>query len=60
MYFTSEDAYEAQQDGEPIMISRARALAMLRSHGATAEEFDAEVAVRERYSAWDVLAWLGY
>ena len=67
MRFTSEEAYEAHEEGDPLLITRKTALAIVTEHGATAEgiaEFRAQVAIideqHDRFDAWDVLAWLGY
>ena len=59
MRFTSEDAYEAHEEGDPIMISHARAVAIVRSHCDDVAEFEAEQGTGT-HDAWDVLSWLGY
>jgi hypothetical protein len=43
-----------------ILISKARALAEIRKHGADANEFFTDCGDKESYKAQAVLAWLGY
>lgn len=45
--FTAEDAFDASECGEPIVINRLWADKVIASHGA-------------EYDAATVLAWLGY
>jgi hypothetical protein len=57
--FTSEEAYEAHNDGEPIMVSRAWATKIVtREAGDDATEFLASLPAS--VDAWVVLSWLGY
>jgi hypothetical protein len=66
MRFSADQALEAHEEGEPILISRKFAYEMLKDHGALAEglaDFRAQVATcdeHDRFDAWEVLAWLGY
>lgn len=63
MRFTSNDAYEAHEDGEPIMIESNAADRMLRDHGQTLDAFAFETgtpANNGQYDAWAILEWLGY
>ena len=62
MTFTSADAFEAADCGEPILMNAGAIRRMLREHGADEAEFSAE-------AKWDgageldaafVLGWLGY
>jgi hypothetical protein len=57
---THDQIREAEEDGEPLMVSRARVLAELARHSADVAEFDAEMGVHDFYRASAVLAWLGY
>lgn len=66
--FTSMDAYEAHEEGEPIELSRRAAFQLCRAHGIDpdASDFETEVpALRvtqagATFDAWRVLQWLGY
>jgi hypothetical protein len=64
--FTSEDAYQAHQEGEPIFISADMAHRIIRNHapGDSPAEFWASVPTKaliaDRIDAWSVLEWLGY
>lgn len=62
MRFTADDAFEASQDGEPIMISSGAAARMIANHGASLEEYETEsgLAMPAEIDAASVLAWLGY
>lgn len=62
MTFTACEAYEAREDGDPIVLSRTRAVALLRAHHAEdIDEIlrDTEGAAGE-WDAWSLLAALGY
>ena len=61
--FTSEEAYEASQEGDPIIITAKRARRLIEvDHQSpyTWEDFVAQRGAAEKYDAWTVLAWLGY
>ena len=66
MRFTSEEAYEAHEDGEPIFITANAAQAILKQHqpGDPIAEFWASVPTKaliaDQIDAWTVLEWLGY
>lgn len=65
MRFTSEEAREAHEDGDPIMVTRLSAVGLIAQHPAgpftqQVEEFYAECGNIERYDAWAVFSWLGY
>jgi len=61
MRFTADQAFEASEDGDPIMISAASAAAIIGQHQATLCEFESDRGERaESYDAAAVLAWLGY
>lgn len=60
MRFTVEEAFEASECGEPIMISRAAALRIVNQHDC-GEDFDASpLSVSDTLDAADLLRWLGY
>ncbi|WP_309382007.1 hypothetical protein [Cerasicoccus frondis] len=44
----------------PVTMSRESAIAEIRKHNASIEEFLSEVGDRQSYSSADVLIWLGY
>lgn len=63
--FTTEDAYDASECGEPIMLSQAAALRMMRQHDIP--EVDQRIFFEENPSndrsetdAAVLLGWLGY
>jgi hypothetical protein len=62
--FTSDEAFEAQAEGDPIMISRAAALKILRDHSVSEDSHEAFYREVEEhgdgFDAADVLMWLGY
>jgi len=41
-------------------VTRAEALAEVKRHGCSVEEFLSEMGDRDEYSGSDVLDWLGY
>ena len=65
MRFTAEDAFEAQGDGDPIMINRLAAGAILKQHDCEIDTYDRDIygdicdntAI---YDAADLFNWLGY
>lgn len=60
MTFTANDAYDASENGEPIMMERAMAERYVLRHGCSVEEFREECGETSEYDAWAVLSWLGY
>ena len=48
------------ESAEGIEISRKRALAEVRKHGADTSEFFTDCGYSETYQAQAVLGWLGY
>ena len=59
--FTADDAYEADQEGEPIVINQASAKRIISKHGCEGwDAFLADVGDHATYNAWTVLEWLGY
>lgn len=64
--FTSTDAYEAHEDGEPITMTWQAAHATIRQHGSSVYDFYNETYLEPRieipveFDAWVVLSWLGY
>lgn len=60
MRFTSEQAFDASDAGEPIMISRTDAVRICGDHDCGFEEFEVDTGVAEMYDAGVLLAWLGY
>jgi hypothetical protein len=63
MRFTSEEAYEAQEDGEPIMLSLADTNKLIAQHQPgddPAEFFGQFPHTQEHFDAATVLDWLGY
>ena len=59
MRFTSEEAFEARDCGEPILLNRRSVERILRGHDADGDYF-AGREPSEEYDAADVLEWLGY
>jgi len=59
--FTAEDAFDASESGEPIMLTRAAARRILNDHDADGDFF-ADHAPDEAgaYDAAALLGWLGY
>ena len=63
MRFTSEEAYEAHQYGDPIMVDHDAAAKICRDHDADMGDYVTEQEngqVHPTYDAWDILGWLGY
>jgi hypothetical protein len=64
MQFTAEEAFEASDCEEPIMITRAAAMRLVSEHDATWEEFEADNKGTgigfNTFDAAHVLRWLGY
>lgn len=64
--FSSEEAYEAHQSGEPIFVSANWAHRIIKQHqpGDPVSEFWASVPTKaliaDQIDAWSVLSWLGY
>ena len=60
--FSAEEAYEAHEEGEPIMLSakRARRMVEVEHQAEPWSEFIAHAGEAEEYDAWIVLEWLGY
>lgn len=65
--FTAEQAHEAHEEGEPIIIALQAARRIVGAH-ETGEDFDDFLASQGaaigntpgQYDAWTVLEWLGY
>jgi hypothetical protein len=66
MRFTSDEAFEASNEGDPIMLNWASTKAILSSHSADIGEFWTDHGNENRdlstfsIDAADVLGWLGY
>jgi hypothetical protein len=64
MKFTAEDALQAHEDGEPIMLDWQAVHRMIRAHGQEPADFYTEQPCWPQTAfeqdAWSVLAWLGY
>ncbi len=63
MRFTSEQAYQAWRDHEPILVEHGAAAKICRDHGATIDDYLTEQengANASHYDAWSILGWLGY
>lgn len=63
MRFTSEEAFEANEQGEPIMVTYAAARLICEDHGADIGEFhgDTQTVIQGApINAATLLAWLGY
>lgn len=67
MRFSAEQAFEASDEGEPIMLDHGAALAIIRQHdtghASDAEawgEFVADMPAVVHLDAANLLAWLGY
>ena len=62
--FTSEDAFDASEEGDAIMITTKRAQQLIeREHGCSWQEFSEDqphLAASPLIDAAQVLAWLGY
>jgi hypothetical protein len=62
-YFTPEQAFEASDDGQPILIEDERACQIIEEHGADATAFYVEYPhyrYNAQFDAADLFAWLGY
>ncbi len=64
MRFTSDEAFEASESGDPIIINHATAKRICADHGVNIDDGDGftnEVPkVGDGYDAKFVLLWLGY
>jgi hypothetical protein len=64
MRFSAEEAHDAHDDGEPIMLGNAALLSILSEHSANVDQFEGDhpnhVYVQNPIDAWTVLEWLGY
>ena len=60
MRFTTEEAYDASECGEPIMLSRADAERIIRDHDAEGDFFAEHAGESGAYDAAALLGWLGY
>lgn len=59
--FTATEAYEASNDGEPIMITKADAAQIIGRHDVDKSEGMLFLeGCAEQVDAWSVLEWLGY
>ena len=58
MSVTAEQAFEARDAGDPVMISAYHAVKLICSHGQDPDEFSAYNVVPVDLA--DVLEWLGY
>ena len=58
---TSEEIFDASEQGEPVMISHAQAISEIRAHSLDPAEFFAECGpFNGDIDGAAVLAWLGY
>lgn len=61
MRFTADDAFDAADAGEPIVMEVQAARKLCRDHDASFEDWIQDCAEPERlYHADAILAWLGY
>lgn len=60
MRFTSEEAFESAERGEPIIVTAGWAWLQCRTHQSNYLEMEQELGVHEIYAAHEVLEWLGY
>jgi hypothetical protein len=58
--FSAEEALEAHEDGEPIMITHMWVERDVRRHGSDLGALYDDLGNHATYDAWVVLAWLGY
>jgi len=62
--FTSSEAFEAQLDGESIMLGVHASRAMCEDHGTSLEDYlndsGLDCGTSLQIDAADLLAWLGY
>ena len=59
--FSAEEAFLADEEGEPIIISQPAAKRIVGQHGGEGwDEFERYAGKRARYNAWTVFEWLGY
>lgn len=57
---TAQDIFEASDEGNPLLVSRAQVEREIFEHGADFVEFAMEYGERSIYDAAVVLRWLGY
>jgi hypothetical protein len=64
MRFSADQALEAHEEGEPIMVPTAWVTKVCADHGTTSTDFFLETGAQwptaNGYDAWTVLEWLGY
>jgi len=63
MRFTAQEAYEAWQDGDPIMVEPAAAEVICKRHDQTLADYLTEQhngQPQDAIEAWSLLGWLGY
>ena len=62
MRFSAEQAFEASESGDPIIISENFACEILRDHGLTIYQYISDLPNYDesKINAADLLAWLGY
>lgn len=60
MRFTADDAFEAKESGDPIMLDEVDTARLLRRHDASLAEMQEDLGKASCYDAADVLGWLGY
>ena len=64
MAFTAEQALEASEENEPILITANRAAALCRLHACSYSDYVTGTsdtgAFGGLHDAWAVLLWLGY
>jgi hypothetical protein len=63
MRFTAEDAFDAQDEGEPIMVPASTARRIVHEHAASFDDFTRDAMAGQYPTHLDaavVLAWLGY
>lgn len=59
--FTAEDAFEASEDGDPIMLAHDAAARICRDHDADLADFLTDCAITATHvDAAVLLGWLGY
>lgn len=51
---------ETYEESWPTVVTRKEALAEVKKHGSSVDEFDEDLGVYEQYKSAGVLAWLGY
>lgn len=62
MLFTAEDAYEASEEGEPILLTHAAIARICRNHDVSPEEYIQHCidASEDSLDAATLMGWLGY